>query len=1205
MFLNWNDNARTTGAWDLFIKNKLCLLKKLSFSLIFLAITSASSFATVYYVSNSGNDSNSGTSPTEAWQTLKKVNSFSPGPGDQILFKRGDSWVGTIEVKASGTNGSPILYGAYGSGNRPVIYGSETISGWTKHSGNIFKATFSSNVEQLFVDGERLVLARYPNSGYTNDSYSSAWNGATSIGRKSAYIMGSSVVSSSSSIIGANGTLLTNKLAFLDSAGEWYYDSGNNTVYLWSPGGDSPDNYIVRGSTLKYGVNLNGNDYITIENINIRDSYDKGIYGSGSNDITVNSCDINYIEQYGIYITSAKNSEITNNIISNINRNGIWVYSANSLVEGNSISNIGLFESFHKLANGQQVGTAIMSRANDCTINYNTIEKSGYCGINFWGKNTMVKYNYINNAMYVQSDGGAIYTYNGPNYSDPASAGSEVHYNIIQNSNGSNAGYTTKWGDAHGIYMDDKIHDVSVKYNTVTGCLNGGGIFLHIAGEIDVQYNTVVDCAVGLLTGAESADSYYYNNIVYAFDTPGNTVWWTDSHQRMTKVDGGAISVYNNNKFIHRHTTTNPFNNSFSFSEWKAFTSQDANSTFDDSALAEGETEVLFLNKQKQAKSINLGSSVYRDIDGNKVSGTITLQPFTSKILIKTTSVNNTNQSPEIQGQVFEINSDIPADGVVGQVTATDPDQDQLEYTITGGNTENLFYINTSSGEILAKTDIMANEDKSVELVVTVTDNAASPLSASAIVTINIVAPANNDETNVTPGDLTAPVISDFSVPETASSPEIPVLTLEASDNTAITGYLITESENTPAADDQNWSASVPESYTFTSSGSFELFAWAKDEAGNVSAPATATIEVILDNSIVEYVTICEGEDYLGWMKSGIYEHSRTTNELTSENLIENSDFTSGSAGWRYWGASGYKLEVSTNNDEFVSAPASLQVYCKQNSTNNASLHLIVGDNIPLEEGKTYEFSFYAKATKTFRVGSIYAHEWKYPWGKTGIFKDKNPVITESWARYNLKFIATTTTNHTQIRFYLGNSLPVGESLFLDDVLFYESSATQQTTEQNVITYLTVNPIQYSTETITITEGENYQGWTDSGQYERTLTASTGCDSVVTTILVVESLNNKSAEINSQQQPQINQKTTFEDFIIYPNPANSYVHINFSYVPTDKTTVEVINNSGEILFTHLIETTLNKINLNHLSPGLYFINLRNKHGTNTQKLIIK
>ncbi len=84
----------------------------------------ASAANTTYYVdATGGNDSNNGTSTGTAWQTLTKVNATTFGPGDQILFKRGGSWTGTLYPKGSGSSASRITISAYGTGNLPVING--------------------------------------------------------------------------------------------------------------------------------------------------------------------------------------------------------------------------------------------------------------------------------------------------------------------------------------------------------------------------------------------------------------------------------------------------------------------------------------------------------------------------------------------------------------------------------------------------------------------------------------------------------------------------------------------------------------------------------------------------------------------------------------------------------------------------------------------------------------------------------------------------------------------------------------------------------------------------------------------------------------------------------------------------------------------------------------------------------------------------
>lgn len=73
---------------------------------------------TTYYVSASGSDSNSGTSPGSAWQTVKRVNRASLRPGDGVLFEGGATFSDeTLMPSVSGASGSPVIFSSYGSGN--------------------------------------------------------------------------------------------------------------------------------------------------------------------------------------------------------------------------------------------------------------------------------------------------------------------------------------------------------------------------------------------------------------------------------------------------------------------------------------------------------------------------------------------------------------------------------------------------------------------------------------------------------------------------------------------------------------------------------------------------------------------------------------------------------------------------------------------------------------------------------------------------------------------------------------------------------------------------------------------------------------------------------------------------------------------------------------------------------------------------------
>jgi len=94
--------------------------------------------------------------------------------------------------------------------------------------------------------------------------------------------------------------------------------------------------------------------------------------------------------------------------------------------------------------------------------------------------------------------------------------------------------------------------------------------------------------------------------------------------------------------------------------------------------------------------------------------------------------------------------------------------------------------------------------------------------------------------------DITKPVVTSFNIPSTSSSLTILVSSCTATDNTAVTGYMITESATTPQPGDAGWSATAPLTYVFSTAGTKTLYAWAKDAAGNVSVSMSAQVIIIL-----------------------------------------------------------------------------------------------------------------------------------------------------------------------------------------------------------------------------------------------------------------------------------------------------------------------------------------------------------------------
>src|ERR1017187_7478016 len=104
-------------------------MKRLLFIILLCLALCSLTYATTYYVANAGSDSNNGTSTGTPWQTISKVNGSTFSAGDSILFNKGDKWREQIAPPSSGSAGSVITFGAYGSGAKPIISGFDVTVG--------------------------------------------------------------------------------------------------------------------------------------------------------------------------------------------------------------------------------------------------------------------------------------------------------------------------------------------------------------------------------------------------------------------------------------------------------------------------------------------------------------------------------------------------------------------------------------------------------------------------------------------------------------------------------------------------------------------------------------------------------------------------------------------------------------------------------------------------------------------------------------------------------------------------------------------------------------------------------------------------------------------------------------------------------------------------------------------------------------------
>ncbi|GHF73911.1 hypothetical protein GCM10018790_59780 [Kitasatospora xanthocidica] len=128
---------------------------------------SASAQAT-YYVAPGGDDANPGTvtAPFRTLQHARDVVRTVDGnmTGDINVLLRGGTYPmsSTVDFTSadSGTNGHRVVYAAF-PGEKPVLDGGVQVSGWTQHSGNIWKATLDRDdkLRALYVNDKRAQMA--------------------------------------------------------------------------------------------------------------------------------------------------------------------------------------------------------------------------------------------------------------------------------------------------------------------------------------------------------------------------------------------------------------------------------------------------------------------------------------------------------------------------------------------------------------------------------------------------------------------------------------------------------------------------------------------------------------------------------------------------------------------------------------------------------------------------------------------------------------------------------------------------------------------------------------------------------------------------------------------------------------------------------------------------------------------------------------
>jgi len=260
-----------------------------------------SSWATTYYVATTGNDSNAGTSVDLPFRTIQHAMNKAVA-GDTVLV-RGGTYREQVEANLAGTADKPITVSGYAS-EVPIIKGSDVVTGWTQHSGAIWKKIgWRYNSQQVFVDfdarpGKSLQQIGMPSQYYTTWEYNKP--------------VGSGLADM--------------------AAGTFYYDAAALTLYVWLADGSDPNKHVVEASVRRRLFFMH-QPYIRLKGFMFRHTNSSAFAQQGaavelSSNSVIETCDIQYADFAGLSMGYLQNNahadhcNISNNGDSGVNAAG-------------------------------------------------------------------------------------------------------------------------------------------------------------------------------------------------------------------------------------------------------------------------------------------------------------------------------------------------------------------------------------------------------------------------------------------------------------------------------------------------------------------------------------------------------------------------------------------------------------------------------------------------------------------------------------------------------------------------------------------------------------------------------------------------------------------------------------------------------------------------------------------------------------------
>ena len=295
---------------------------------------------TVWYVSNSGSDSNDGKSEKTPFATLDKITELQKANtvkyGDVVLLKRGDEW----HVKFSTKSG--VTYSAYGEGAKPRVLGSIEADGADK-----WLATKYPNVYKF---AEPIYMAQDVGQIVFNDGEAYGFKTVKKVGEDIALAGGDEgYVSNGIDYWYFNEQAFENEKDLAHHL-QFYHNYTDSSLYLYCKGGNPADLFDSIEIGTK-GDAVFGVSNVIIDNWNIRYTGSHGINTNSIENFTVRNCEVGWVggshqnpgnatTRYGNAIQvygQAKGYYVYNNYVHNCFDCGPTIQVGATLTEGKKV----------------------------------------------------------------------------------------------------------------------------------------------------------------------------------------------------------------------------------------------------------------------------------------------------------------------------------------------------------------------------------------------------------------------------------------------------------------------------------------------------------------------------------------------------------------------------------------------------------------------------------------------------------------------------------------------------------------------------------------------------------------------------------------------------------------------------------------------------------------------------------------------------